>query len=311
MTSSRTAERLARILAMVPWVIAHPGATVDEVSRRFQYTRSDLIADLNLVFVCGLPGYGPGDLMDAYIDGDEVVIAMADYFSRPVTLSAVEALMLLAGGMAVLAAGDPDPALQRAVDKLVAVVLPDPGVIEVDLGGEPEALGMLRNAAAVGEVVHLDYVGIGSGAATERSIEPWGVFAALGNWYVTGHCRLAGGERVFRVDRIRSARTTGERFSPRRDLATPGVRYTAGPDDLVVRIALAPEAAWVADYYPVDVVSTTEAGTVVEFSAAEPAVVARLLLRLGAAARLLPDRDAAAVREHVTALRGRIIARYR
>ncbi len=311
MSSNRTADRLARILAMVPWVIANPGATVDEVSRRFQYTRSDLIADLNLVFVCGLPGYGPGDLMDAYIDGDEVVIAMADYFSRPVTLSAIEALMLLAGGMAVLAAGDPDPALQRAVDKLVAVVLPDPGVIEVDLGAEPEALGLLRNAAAAGEVVHIDYVGIGSGAATERSIEPWGVFAALGNWYVTGHCRLAEGERVFRVDRIRTASLTGERFSPRQEPATPGVRYTAGPDDLVVRIALAPEAAWVADYYPVDVVSTTEAGTVVEFSAAEPAVIARLLLRLGSSARLLPDRDAVAVRDQVTALRGRIIARYR
>ncbi len=67
---------------MVPWVIAHPGATVRDVCERFGYTRDELIADLNLVFVCGLPGYGPGDLMVAYIEDDEVVIDMADYFSR-------------------------------------------------------------------------------------------------------------------------------------------------------------------------------------------------------------------------------------
>ena len=295
---------------MVPWVIAHPGTTVDEVCERFDYTRDGLIEDLNLVFVCGLPGYGPGDLMDAYLDGDEVVIAMADYFSRPVALSAVEALMLLAGGMAVLAAGDADPALHRAVDKLAAVVLPDPGVIEVDLGTEPEALGMLRTAATRGGVVHIDYLGIASGEATERSIEPWGVFAALGNWYVTGYCRRAEGERVFRVDRIRSARLTGEHFEPRKVPLPVGVKYTAGPDDLVVKIELTPEAAWVADYYPVDVIESGETRTVVEFSAAGAAVIARLLLRLGSSARLLPGGDATAVAAEVKDMRNRVLARY-
>jgi len=111
-SSARTAERLARILAMVPWVIAHPGAQVDEVCRRFGYDRDDLVRDLNLVFVCGLPGYGPGDLMEAYLDDDEVVIDMADYFARPVKLTAVEALMMLAGGMAILSSGTADRALE-------------------------------------------------------------------------------------------------------------------------------------------------------------------------------------------------------
>ena len=102
MTSPRTAQRLARILAMLPWVIAHPGAEVTAVCERFGYTRAELVADLNLVFVCGLPGYGPGELMDAFVDEDEVVVDAADYFSRPVRLTAAEALMLLAAGMAVL-----------------------------------------------------------------------------------------------------------------------------------------------------------------------------------------------------------------
>ena len=310
MSSARTAERLGRILAMVPWVIAHPGATVDEVCRRFHYDRNELVGDLNLVFVCGLPGYGPGDLMDAYLDDDEVVIAMADYFARPVALSAPEALMLLAGGMAVLSAGTADPALQSAVDKLTRSVLPDPGVIDVDLGPEPGPLAMLRSAAAEGSVVAIDYVAISTGAATTREIEPWAVFAAMGNWYVSAHCRLAGGERLFRIDRIRQAMLTGAHFTPHPAPAEPGVRYTPGAEDAVVRIRLAPEASWVADYYPVTLVSSGAAGTEIEFSASDPAVAARLLLRLGRSAELLDGGDAAAVRVQLTGLRESILARY-
>jgi len=309
-SSARTAERLGRILAMVPWVIAHPGATVEEVCRRFQYERSELVSDLNLVFVCGLPGYGPGDLMDAYLDDDEVVIAMADYFAHPVALSASEALMLLAGGMAVLSSGTADPVLQSAVDKLTRSVLPDPGVIDVDLGPEPGPLTLLRAAAADGSVVAIDYVSVSTGDATTREIEPWAVFAAMGNWYVSAHCRRAGGERVFRIDRIRSATATGEHFTPRATPPEPGVRYTPGAEDAVVRIRLAPEASWVADYYPVTTLATEPDGTVIEFSASEPAVTARLLLRLGGSADLLDGGDAATVRRECSGLRDRILARY-
>ena len=81
--SPKTTGRINRLLAMLPWVIANPGCSVIEVCRRFDYTESDLIKDLNTVFVCGLPGYGPGDLMDASIDDDEIVIEMAEYFARP------------------------------------------------------------------------------------------------------------------------------------------------------------------------------------------------------------------------------------
>ena len=40
-SSARTAGRLTRILAMLPWVIANQGASVDEVCQRFGYTRKN------------------------------------------------------------------------------------------------------------------------------------------------------------------------------------------------------------------------------------------------------------------------------
>jgi proteasome accessory factor C len=308
MSSPRTAERLSRLLAMLPWVIAHPGAGVDEVCERFGYTRSELVRDLELVFVCGLPGYGPGDLMDAWIDGDEVVVDAADYFSRPVRLTPSEALMMLAGGMALRSSGLGPPALDTAIDKLQRVLVPDGDALAVELESEPALVEPLRQAVADGSVVEIEYTALASGKDTARAIEPWTVFSTLGNWYVRGHCRLAGAERVFRIDRIRSLVPTGELFDPPDDVGEPVVHYTPGVDDVTAVIRLESAASWVAEYYPVEVVETTAGGITVSFSATDAAVAARLLLRLGARAELVSGDEVAAARD---GLRSRILERYR
>jgi proteasome accessory factor C len=307
MSSARTAQRLSRLLAMLPWVIGHPGCTVGEVCTRFGYTRPELARDLALVFVCGLPGYGPGDLMVAYIDGDEVVVDLADYFARPVRLTAAEGLVLLAAGLALISSGAAPEALRSAVAKLQRVILPDEASLAVDLPAPPELVPLLSDAAASGEVVEITYTSLASNQTTIRQVEPWRVFSTLGNWYLAGHCRLAGGERVFRVDRMRAAVLTGERFTPPPVPPPAEVRYAPGVDDVAARIRLHPAAAWVADYYPVDVLETTEEGVTVLFSAADPAVAARLLVRLGPDAELLEGPEVAAA---ATDLRRRLRRRY-
>jgi proteasome accessory factor C len=307
MTSARTVHRLNRLLAMLPWVIANPGATVEEVCDRFGYTQRQLVEDLDTVFVCGLPGYGPGDLMVAYIDEDEVVVEMADYFDRPVRLTAPEALGLLAAGRAILSAGQGSAALDRAVEKLEDVLLPEgEGSLIVDLR-EPDLVGRLRSAAAEGRVVRIEHSAVATGDVTVRDVEPWTVFSTLGNWYVSGFCRLAHAERVFRIDRIRLAEETGERFEPPSDPPPPEVRYTPSVGDVRATIRLTEASRWVADYYPVDVLEDDDGHMVIAMSVSDPIVAARLLVRLGTDATLLSgDEVAAATAE----LRRRIAARY-
>jgi len=307
--TSRTASRLSRILAMLPWVIAHPGAKVDEVCERFGYTRAQLAEDLAIVFVCGLPGYGPGDLMVAEIDDDEVFVDTADYFANAPRLAPAEALALLASGIAVVGSGQASTALASAVDKLSRALLPDgTGVIDVDLAGEPELVAILRDAAATSSVVEITYTSLSRDQTTVREVEPWSVFSSMGNWYLSGHCRMAGAERSFRVDRIRRAQTTGARFEPPKALPPRAIRYTPSVEDVRCRIALTPAARWVLDYYPVDIVSERPTETVVEFSAGDPLVAARLLLRLGPQGRLI---DGPEVAEALTSLRARILSVYR
>ena len=223
---------------MLPWVIAHPGTTVDEVCERFGYNRKDLLADLELVFMCGLPGYGPGDLMVAYVEDDEVVVDMADYFANPVRLNAPEALGLLAAGMTLQSSGQATPALERAVEKLSSALLPDPGALEVVVEAESDLLQELRRAAADHLAVELVYTSLSSGETTERTIEPWAVFTSLGNWYVAGFCRRAQDERLFRLDRIQSVVVSDETFEPPPDLPDPEVRFIPTEDSVYATIRL-------------------------------------------------------------------------
>ncbi len=307
-SSERTAGRLNRILAMLPWVIANPGTTVAEVCQRFGYTREELIGDLELVFVCGLPGYGPGDLMVAYVDEDQVVVDMADYFAAAPRLTPAEALALLSAGLAMLGTGQGSEALESAVHKLNRVLIPEgEEPLTVDLDAEPELVGDLRRAAADGRVVTIDYVSLGRNRRTVRQVEPWLVFTSLGNWYLFGHDHLSGEERIFRIDRIRSLSITDRRFEPPSPIPEPEVRYVPSEEDVHAVIELGPRARWVLDYYPVDVLADDGEVLRVRFSSADPSVAAGLLLRLGADAVLVEGDEVA---EALARLREQVLALY-
>jgi proteasome accessory factor C len=309
MTSDRTAGRLSRILALIPYVLAKDGAKVEEILERFGYTEAELTRDLNTVFFCGLPGYTPGDLMEAYIDEDEVIIDAADYFARAPRLTSMEALGLIAAGMAILGSGQGSPELQKAVDKLTQVLLPDAGAaIDVDVSGDSENLARLKSAAAERRVVRITYRSLAREEETVRDIEPWAVVTTLGNWYVQGFCRMVQAERVFRVDRIRHLELLDEQFERPKGLTESGVGYSPSDDDIVARIRLSSSARWVLDYYPVDVLKETRTGTEIRFSSPDAEIPARLLLRLGAEARLLEGDE---VRDRLSSIAGALVARYR
>ena len=305
---SRTAARLTRILGMLPWVIANPGARVDDVCRRFGYTPRELLSDLDLVFVCGLPGYGPGDLMVAYVEDDTVVVDTAEYFAAAPRLNAAESLGLLAAGLTVVASGQASSELSSAVDKLARIVMPEgEEILTVDVVGESSLTTMLTESAADGHLVEIEYLSLGKGIATTRVIEPLTVYTAMGNWYVTAYCRLAGDERVFRLDRIRQARRLGATFDKPAVPPEPAIGYTPSEDDVHAVIALGDGGRWVIDYYPVEVVSDDGEQVVVRFSAYDPLVAARLLVRLGSSASLLEGDE---VREALDRLRTQMLARY-
>ena len=146
---------IQRILALVPWIVAHPGSTKAEIAARFGITVEQLDDDLALVLMIGVPPYSPGDYLDVDEDADgRVAIRLADYFRRPLRLTPAEGLALLAAGRALLAVPGSDPGgpLATALTKLEEA-LELPGLV-VDVG-EPGQLAAIRDAVAAHERVEV------------------------------------------------------------------------------------------------------------------------------------------------------------
>ena len=88
--------RLTRLLALVPWLMAHDGVTIDEAALHFGVTASDLERDLWLLVVSGLPGYGPDQLVDIDFWDDGVIhVRDPQTLDRPLRLTPDEALVSL------------------------------------------------------------------------------------------------------------------------------------------------------------------------------------------------------------------------
>jgi proteasome accessory factor C len=299
---------IQRILALVPWIVAHPGAGKTEIAARFGITVDQLDEDLALVLMIGVPPYSPGDYLDVEEEADGgVTIRLADYFRRPLQLTPAEGLALLAAGRALLAVpgSDPEGPLATALTKLErALDLPDL-VVEV---GAAQYLDEVRDAAARHDRLEIDYWSAGRDEVTTRRIDPAVVFFALGAWYTGAYCHRAGAERMFRVDRIRGLRATGEQFEDGATEIESGEVYNPSADDPSVTLRLAPAAAWVAEAYPTQSVTERSGGSLdVVLTVSEPAWLERLLLRLGPDVEVV---EPAELRSAGGAAAQRVLARY-
>jgi proteasome accessory factor C len=312
-SAATSAERMQRVLAMVPWIAAHDGPTLAEVCARFDLTPKELAADLEVMWLVGLPPYTPDALIDVVQEGDRVWIHFADVFDAPQRLTPDQAVALLTAGASVLAlpGGDDTDALARGVTKLAAVLGVDAEqVLDVDLGlGGAEVLDVLRTAVAQHRRVHLDYYSYGRDVRTERDVDPFLVHAEDGSLYVLGHCHLARGQRRFRVDRIASAVLLDDRFDPPGSVGAVGV-FQPDADDPRVVLDLAPAAAWVAEAYPTEAIDARPDGSLrVRLAVSAEAWFARLLVGLGPQVTVVEAPDE--LRDAGRRAAGRILDRYR
>lgn len=309
--------RLARVLAIVPYVLAHPGTTIDELAARFRVAPREIEKDLELLPMCGLPPYTADRLIDVWVDDEgSVDIRLAEYFERPLRLTPAEGVALVAAARALLAVpgAEAEGPLATAVDKLEAVVGVR-GRLAIDVG-DAAHLTTIRDAIDRRERLELDYYSYARDEMTTRRVDPTRVFHALGAWYLDAYCHRAEAERLFRVDRVQAVRPTGESFAPRDPTPTDddetdlaGLVYHPRPGDRRVTLRLAPHAAWVADELPVEARTGAADGSVrVTLAVSEDAFLERLLLRLGAGAEVL---DPPAARTLRRAAATRLLRRYR
>jgi proteasome accessory factor C len=292
-------DDVGRMLALVPWLLARPGASLQEAADAFGVSvhriRKDLVEHLDF---CGLPGLGGGDLFDVAVVGDRVVITMADELARPMRPTAAEALRLVLTVDAVAEVlGDELPALTSAAAKVRAALGVSERVADVLEPSTTSVVLEVRRALARGRRVHLRYQGRGDDAPRDRIVDPWRVQVVAGEWYLQGHDQDAGDLRTFRLDRVADVAVTDEPVQVPAPAELPAPRYQPGEDDLAVTLEVTRAGRWLADVLDVDrIEETTDGGAVLHLTTDAPRHVARLVLvAAGAATVRAPGAFARAV----------------
>lgn len=299
MKRTTASERLARLLALVPWVVAQDGPRVADVAERFGIPEDELVDDLELLFMCGVYPFTPDSLIEVDIEGGRVWVRFADWFRRPLRLTAPEGLALLAAARAALAtpAGTSVPSLERAVAKLEhALGTGAQDAVAVEPGqASGEVLASLQVANRERRKVRISYYSFGRDETTERVVQPWQVFSSEGHWYLLAWCELVDGRRLFRVDRTRAATVLEEHFEAPSELAPVASLYEGREEDPVVVLDLAPEARWVAERYPNEGTEQHSGGHVqVRLRVSSRAWLERILLRAGPAATVVSGAEGVA-----------------
>jgi len=279
------AERLPRLLALVPYLQAHQGISAADAAADFGITEAQLRRDLQLLWVCGLPGHSPGDLIDLSFEGDTVSVIFDAGISRPLRLTAEEALALMIGLRTLAEAPgltDRD-AVERALAKIESAAGEpvDAASVAVELDHVERTTPVLQRALDEGRALSIRYYTATRDETTERVIDPLRLFDLDGNSYVEAWCRGAEGMRVFRVDRIEHVDLLDEAADPPaaaqlRDLSE-GV-YAPDPDHLLVVLRLSSSYAWVADYYPGEEDGEEDGRVRLSLRVADPAWVRSLVL---------------------------------
>jgi proteasome accessory factor C len=250
-------ERLPRLLALVPYLQAHDGIAIEQAAGDFGVTEDQLRRDLQLLWMCGLPGHGPGDLIDLSFEGDTISVIFDAGMSRPLRLTAEEALPLVVAlrTLAETPGVTDRDAVERALAKVESAASGSVAAqtVAVELDHVSRTVPVLQQAIEDGRALALRYYTATRDETTERTVDPMRVFEMDGRSYLEAWCRRAEGMRVFRVDRIEQADILDEPASPPpeaqlRDL-TEGV-FTPAPEHMLAVLRVAPAYAWVADYYP-------------------------------------------------------------
>jgi proteasome accessory factor C len=300
---SSVSTRLVRLLNMVPYFQANPRITFDEAATDLGVSVKQLREDLEQLWLCGLPGYSPGDLIDFEMSGKTIEVTFSAGMDHPLRLTSPEATGISVALRALLdVPGMVDPEAARSA---IAKIESAAGTAKEGAGTavdepapmESHAAAAVRAAVRDGRALSIDYYSASHDTLSTRIVDPIRVVLVGDNSYLEAWCRSAEAVRLFRFDRIVDAHVLDEPSAP------PEPAVAAGPDTSLfdadpslpsATLLIDRSASWMFDYYPLRVVRELADGAFeAAMTYASDEWMARFVLGFGAAVRVLEPQSLA------------------
>jgi proteasome accessory factor C len=197
--------RTARLLDLVPYITTHQGIAISELAKTFNTTVKEITDDLNTLWMCGLPGYTPLELIDLEFESGFVSIRNAETLAAPRALDRAEALSIYMGldllSSELSNSSELASEISNLQDQLRTQLISAPQVqIEASLKSEFRAL-ILRAIRRRGWL-EITYHSAANDQVTKRNVAPYELSQSGSHEYLQGYCDSAKSIRNFRADRI-------------------------------------------------------------------------------------------------------------
>ncbi|MSO33241.1 MAG: WYL domain-containing protein [Candidatus Nanopelagicaceae bacterium] len=245
--TSKNETRFARILRMVPFLSSHQGIEISEACEIFGVSERELIADLNLLWVCGLPGYSHLELIDVQFDRGYISIANAGAIAKPRRLTYEESSALIVALNSLLLSVDTDAKenILNLINKLVKISERADPKVSIDISKlsiQPDLL-VIDKAITANLQISIDYYSPTSDQLTTRDVAPLEYLAdSSGGRYLYAWCYSANDYRQFKIERIRGIRATHTKVTKFAQLS----KLSRNPDNFI-ELELNEKALWFAE----------------------------------------------------------------
>jgi proteasome accessory factor C len=218
-------ERFARLVTLASMLIQAGRSgrrlELDDLCARLQITDAELREDIGVLNVVNFGGgsyvlYAEIDEETGSVDVDPE--PYSDNFARPARLLPVEAKALVAA-IDLIGEHLPQGSLTSARTKIVKALGEDPmeqGLQVANGGGDDSDVSrVVSKAIKKGVLLDLDYYKENEDEFSARRVEPYALINGREGWYVATYDPAKQDMRHFRLDRIKRAAATSERFEPR------------------------------------------------------------------------------------------------
>jgi predicted DNA-binding transcriptional regulator YafY len=203
--SDTAAVRAIRTMDLIPYILEHPGISISQLSSIFTVSEKEIEKDLQLVFMCGLPGYTPYELIDLTFEDGIVSVIDPQVLDKPRNFSINERVVITLGLEILKQINVSNPENLEKIEKLSKKFARNDqqaSVIFTDRNLSFPFLNIIHQAIAEGRFISFDYQSISKDLLSNRKIVPYKLYVQLGNLYLSGYDLQAGSDRVFKADQI-------------------------------------------------------------------------------------------------------------
>jgi proteasome accessory factor C len=201
------ANRALRTMDLIPYILENPGVSIIKLAKQFSVTEKQIESDLQLVFMCGLPGYTPYELIDLIFEDGVVSIIDPQVLDKPRRFTKSE-LVVIALGLQLLGELSASDSARLSLIKLLSNKITQLGgsnsIIFAPSSSKSPFVEVISKAITNKKSLTIQYQSLVKDEVSIRTVFPHNLYFMNGNLYLSAMDLAAKADRVFKVELIKT-----------------------------------------------------------------------------------------------------------